>query len=354
MSDIPVYWEADADGSLLTSMRCGGSVTYLARPKTISELQETLALAASRALPIKLLGGGSNLILSDEGFSGVLVRPQFRWLRPVETDAWQNALDLLAAQTADGQRYRAEGTGYLALTDSQTGQGPLRLIEAGCDVAWGQLVQFSLQRHLHGLHRYARIPCKVGGAIYNNIHAAEHLLQEAVCAVQSLVPETGELLWHFQDRLDFGYDSSRFHLSGEVIVSALFALPEVSPPNSQADAVLYRDWTAQKAAVQPSGPNCGSVFKNLLAPAAGENQVAAGFYVEACGFKGRQVGGMQVYPEHANFIVNLGNGRQADLIELIAQIREAVRDRFSVELEPEAECIDTMGFVHQWEKSRSV
>ena len=350
MKNIPDYWQRNVAGQALTSMRCGGIVMFLALPQTLEQLHETLSLAVASDIPYRMIGGGSNLILPDQGYAGVLIRPQFRQLRMLLTNGLNQELERMSTANSEQQRYRSSGGGYLQLESEPIVDGPLRLFEAGCDVSWGQLVQFSLKNRLHGLHRYARIPCKVGGAVCNNIHAAEHLLQEAVCYVEAMDLTSGEVVRYAGEALEFGYDSSRFQRTGEPILAVTFALPEVSAAQSTADAAFYRDWTARKAAVQPSGANCGSVFKNL-SPESGLENLAAGYYVEACGFKGRRVGGMEVYPGHANFIVNVGNGTQADLLALIFEIIEAVQARFGFRLEPEVECLNQIGQTIQWEQS---
>lgn len=358
MTELPPYWQKDVQASSLTSMACGGTVAYLAQPKTVDALLKTYTLAATYGLPVKILGGGSNLIFSDSGFSGVVIRPQFRQLQLIANDSWHDQLEQLSNEQTITHRYQAAKPGYLSLKEQEPEiSGPLTLIEAGCDVAWGQLVQFSLRNQLHGLHRYARIPCKVGGAVYNNIHAAEHLLNEMLCAVEVLEPKTGTVRWYSSKELDFGYDTSQFQHTDEVILTVLFALPAVSAERSRLNSLQFRDWTAQKALVQPSGPNSGSVFKNLtpaVAATVGEKQLAAGYYVEACGYKGYTIGGMQVYSRHANFIVNVAAGTQDDLLALIAEIREAVSNRFKIWLEPEVECIDQLGRPYVWEKNSFV
>lgn len=143
-----------------------------------------------------------------------------------------------------------------------------------------------------------------------------------------------------------------FHTNGMVITHVLFRLIEVDPEEAKADLAHYLEWTKEKAAVQPSGANCGSVFQNVSVEAVeaqGLESASAAWYVDRCGWKGKQYGGLQVYPGHANFIVNDGSGTQTDFIRLVEDIRHSVYETYGVVLSPEAECIDNSGNTHTWQ-----
>jgi UDP-N-acetylenolpyruvoylglucosamine reductase len=345
--------QAGTLGSTLTSMKVGGPVASFWQPSTEADLAEALAYADERSLPVKVIGGGSDLLLADEGLAGVLIRPAFKQL--ARTEGYAEELSAWLNREETPGRYRAqEHPDFLALDEREAEvSGEPVLVEMGAGVPWGQAVSWSLREKLSGLQWYARIPCHVGGAAYNNIHGQKHLLSESVVAVRALDPGTGSVRLYPHAELDFGYDRSRFHGSGEIILSVILALhPSLRPEDDQR---LYLEWTKEKARVQPSGANSGSTFKNLTpeqAEAIGQDALAAGWYVDQCGLKGRQVGGMQVYPGHGNFVVNLGGGTQADFIALLTEIRSTVWERFRVMLEPEVECVNEQGQTYQWPKTQ--
>jgi len=346
----------------LTSIRIGGPADLLAQPKTLDELREVLSLAKERSLSVKIMGGGSNLVMADEGLRGLLIQPLLRDVRrldPKEYAIYQPGLTALREQITVQARYRSEqGEGFLHLEDrgpAITLKDPV-LVEMGAAVPWGQAVISSLQQNLAGLHWFARIPCHVGGATYNNIHAEHHFLSEFVCAVHVLDRESGEERVLMAGDLEFGYDYSRFHHESSVITSVILALEPVTPEEAKFCQSQYLEWTAQKNKIQPKEPNCGSVFKNVSfeeASRIGQEAVAAGWYIDQAGLKGKQIGGLQVYPGHANFIINTGGGTQVDFIQLVTEIRERVFEQFGVMVEPEVECCNSEGVSYTWLKNRS-
>ena len=355
MNNIPGYWQTNVPASTVTSMRCGGPLAYLAKVASLAEVQESLTVAARLGLPVCLLGGGSNLVFADDGFAGVVIQPQQQGIDYVTApdSLLQRGLREQAEHVV-ASRYRTEKRpDALSLKEGAIETGEPVLVEMSAGVVWGQAVAWSLKECLSGLQWYARIPCRVGGAVYNNIHGQSHLLSEQIVAVRAIDRESGELTTYTSADLDFGYDHSRFHEHPAVIVSVVFTLERVSNEAAANNQKLYLDWTKEKARVQPSGANCGSVFKNLDPADAGDRPVAAGWYIDECGLRGEQEGGMQVYPGHANFIINLGEGTQADLTRLIRRIQAAVQKRFGIWLEPEVECLTSTGERTSWRSQTS-
>jgi UDP-N-acetylmuramate dehydrogenase len=348
--NTPERWKTDKTGKDLTSMKVGGPVRYFSQPTTLEDLREDIKLARAEKLPVFCLGAGSNLIISDKGFGGLIIHPSFKQMRvltPAEEAMYEVYLFDLEHVSPVKPRYakiKKEGVLELVHQDGSDLESAA-LVEIGAGVPWGQAVMWALRENLAGLHWYARIPCQVGGAVFNNIHGEKHLLSEVVCAVYALNMETGEEESFGPVELDFGYDYSRFHEQGSVITRVIFALQRMSP-DASAEKKLYMDWTSAKAKVQPAGPNCGSVFQNITpeqASEANQTPLAGGWYVEEAGLRGQSEGGMQVYPTHGNFIINTGDATQADFIKLVQRIRTEVKEKFGVTLELEAECIDEQG-----------
>lgn len=345
----PIRWREGVELKTVTSMKIGGPATYFSKPANLDELREDIRLATESNLVWKVLGGGSNVVFADEGYPGLIIQPAFIDIRLLEAE--EASQYHTADRSAGSARYaQEEREGRLELSHSGSDEtGEEVFIEMGAAVPWGRAVMVSLQENLAGLHWYARIPSQVGGAVYNNIHAEKHLLGEVVAGVYALNPETGEEDYFPNETLAFNYDYSRFHTKKGIITRVIFALTKLSPAEIAKCKDLYLGWTKAKVLVQPSGPNCGSVFQNVageLRPA--ESPLAAGWYVEEVGLKGVKQGTVQVYSKHANFIVHEGDGLQTDFIALIARIRQTVFDRYGFWLTPEVEIITAAGEVYTW------
>jgi UDP-N-acetylmuramate dehydrogenase len=347
MAEVTDRWQADVSASSITTMKAGGTARYVTRPSTLEELREDLAEAARQHLAVRVLGGGSNVVLPDGVMNTLVIIPsakhcgQFAPPQPYSEEPF----------ITQDVRYRTE-EGFLNLEGGiQKLPGEPCFVRMGAGVAWGQAVMWALTQQMVGLHWYARIPCAVGGAVYNNIHGEKHFISEVVQEVTS-INQHGELRTWKPSELQFSYDFSVFHtLSAEVIWEVVFKLRGVSEAEVALAKDRYLKWTKAKAEVQPSGANCGSVFQNLppeYADILGTGMTAAGWYVDHAGCLGWEEGDMQVYPGHGNFIINRGAGTQAQFLALVQRVRQQVHEQYGVWLLPEVECLTTEGKSIQW------
>jgi UDP-N-acetylmuramate dehydrogenase len=275
-----------------TSWRAGGAARYYAEPASPDEARALAAWARAEGLPLVWGGRGTNTLVRDEGFPG-----------------------LVAA-------YRAQGWQI-----DERGDGALLRVEAGAPMA-------GLARRLGamgfaGLVWAEGLPGTVGGAVVGNagcyggdtagiIHSAELLLGDTV--------ET----WP-AERLAYGYRTSGLKLMAReaaeppLVLAATFRLTRGDPAELGAQMAAI---AAQRKGKTPSGSSCGSVFKNPPGESAGR-------LIEAAGLKGRAAGGALISPLHANYIVNTGGATAADILALIDLARVEVRRQFAVELELE-------------------
>lgn len=357
MNEIPPYWQKEVAGSSLVSIKVGGLVQYLAKPSNLQELKESLKIAVGLKLPIKMIGGGSNLLIADQGFRGIMIQPALlekRVLGPAEATSLKPYLDQITTAQAQPRYLTEPGAQFLHLDESTVlakKEQTFQLVEIEAGVSLGLAVNWTLSLNLTGLHLFARIPCQMGGAVYNNIHGGRHFLSEYIVAVRAVQLDNQEERLFSPPALEWGYDHSLFHHSGFCIRSVILALPKVSKKEIGLYQQHYREWNKEKSRVQPAGANCGSVFANLSAQQAklaGQKAVAAAWYIDQSGLRGKSQGGMQVYPGQANFIINTGSGTQTDFITLVTEIRQKVYQRFAVSLEPEAECLDLRGNRLSW------
>jgi UDP-N-acetylmuramate dehydrogenase len=280
-----------------TSFRIGGPADLLVTPADRKDLIALLLQVRQQKLPFVILGGGTNLLVRDGGFRGVVI-----------------SLKRLAAVTTV-REYRSVG-GTFAVVLAEAG-GPL----AG-------LMRYTVDRGWSGLEFAAGIPGTVGGAVCMNAGTAQGEIGDVIDTVTLLSPK-GELIVRHQDELSFGYRTANIP-PGHVVLDAKLILRHGERERIQA---RVKELTAQRRERQPWGlPNAGSVFKN-------PHDVSAGKLIDEAGLKGETVGRAQVSEKHANFIVNLGGATAAEVLKLMEIVREKVLEVHKVRLEPEIKII---------------
>lgn len=271
----------------LTTFGIGGPAKYFIEVTKIHEIQETLSYCTKTQLPYFILGKGSNILFDDRGFNGVVIANRIDFLEKKEEHIWH------------------AGAGYsFSLLGTQTAR-------AG----------------LSGLEFASGIPGSVGGAVYMNAGANGRETCESLLSVDFLLP-SGELKQFDRKDISFGYRFSSFQSAAGAIVGATFQLASFAQARTnQIDLIRYRQRT------QPYGDkSAGCVFRNP------ENQ-SAGALIEKIGLKGTSVGGAQVSPLHANFLINTGDASAANVIDLIQLIKNKIKDCKGIELECEVRYI---------------
>jgi UDP-N-acetylenolpyruvoylglucosamine reductase len=289
MSEPPAGLEQGFSLARLTTIGTGGAARWFARPTSMDELADALRFADEARLAVAVVGLGSNLLVADAGFDGLVLR-----------------LDgALAAIELDGNRATCGGGASLAALVRLATDGGLSGIEFGC-----------------------AIPGTVGGAVRMNAGAyggeLRDVLVEAVVVAASGTRRGGPA------ELDLTYRHSNVE-RGEVVAFATLQL--AAAPSDEIRATV-RAMQARRSAAQPrKARTFGSVFKN---PDEGPG---AGQLLEACGLKGFAIGGARISDVHANFIENAGDATSADVAALIGEARRCARERFGVELEHEVELL---------------
>lgn len=276
-----------------TTFRVGGAAAWLVEPRGAEEMLATLATARRVGLPVTLLGGGSNVLVSDAGIPGLVVRPK------------GGTIDEVA-----------------------------RGVRADAAVTINGLVRWTIGRGLSGLEAWAGTPGTVGGGIYGNAHFQGRLLSELVVDVELVTPD-GQRLVVGADRMAFGYDASRLQGTGEVLLAATFRVGHGHPDALRRTA---RASLAYRKQTQPLHlASAGCVFQNPAPDEALPPEVprSAGALIDRAGLKGAAEGGARVSTVHANFIVNEGHATARDVRVLIERCRARVRERFGVTLREE-------------------
>jgi len=293
MSEPPPGVERDHPLARLTTVRTGGPADWFARAGSEERLLELLAWADGEGIEVGVIGSGSNLLVADEGFRGLVLKLD----------------EGLATIERDGSRVLCGGGA--------------RLPQASAAAArWG----------LTGLEFGVNIPGTVGGAVKMNANAYGGELGRVLEWVQIATPSGSEL--RSPDQLGFEYRRSNLK-PREIVSRASFALDPAESDDVKATLAGMRE---QRRAAQPSGiKTFGSTFKNPEDVRA-EGRTA-GMLLEAAGCRGLRVGGARFSEKHANFVENMGDATTADVLELMREGRRRVRERFGVELEAEVQLL---------------
>jgi UDP-N-acetylenolpyruvoylglucosamine reductase len=293
--------ERDYSLSRLTTVRTGGPADFFARPSSEEELVELLAWAQQAGTEVGVVGSGSNLLVADEGFRGLAIKLDGE----------------LAEFERDGERLVAGGGARLPSAAAKA-------------ASWG----------LSGLEFGINIPGTVGGAVKMNANAYGGQLAQVLEWVD--VCTAAGLQRRQPDQLGFSYRSSNLK-QGEVVSRASFQL---GPGEPAAIKETMGGMRGKRREAQPSGiKTFGSTFKNPD-DAAGRT---AGQLLEAAGCQGMKHGGARFAPKHANFVENTGDATTADVVELMAEGRRLVHERFGVVLEPEVEALGEIRWPDGWE-----
>ena len=271
-----------------TTWQIGGPAEALATPRDLDDLFLAVRWAVQSSVVWRALGNGSNLLVSDAGVRGLVIR-----IRKV-----------LDGVSRDGPR-----------------------LVAGAGASYPAVANTAVTHGLAGLEFAAGVPGTVGGAVVMNAgwHAFE--TGSLIAAVEVLDPE-GRVSTLPGAECAFGYRTSRFRGGREVILSATFCLEPRDPQQVQREMQHY---VASRQANQPTAlPSCGSVY---LKPPGD----FAGRLIDDAGLKGLRSGGLEVSPKHANFFINRGGGTCSDALALMEKVEQAVQSRFGVRLTREVE-----------------
>ncbi|HXT60234.1 MAG TPA: UDP-N-acetylmuramate dehydrogenase [Pirellulales bacterium] len=268
-----------------TWFQLGGPAEFFAEPRTLDELQGLVRRCAEEELPIRVLGGGSNVLVRDEGVPGLVVR-------------------------------FAEGV----FADIQVAAGR---VTAGGAAKLGHVISSAVREGLAGLEALVAIPGTVGGALHGNAGSRGGDIGQWTRRA-TVMTRSGEVIERQRDELVFAYRESS--LDELAILSAEFELEAEDP--EQLTKRMQQQWIVKKAS-QPLGhQSAGCIFKN-------PRGMSAGMLIDQAGLKGTRIGGAEVNDRHANFIVAEPGAASHDVLRLIELVRSRVADRIGIDLELE-------------------
>jgi UDP-N-acetylmuramate dehydrogenase len=285
----------DAALAPLTTFKVGGVADWLVHAKSGEEVQRALEVARDFALPVTVLGGGSNVLIADAGLRGLVIR--------------------------------IHGGDVTRIAPTQ--------IQSDGGVTINGLVRWTISHGVAGLEAWAGTPGTVGGAIHGNAHFRGRLISELIDRL-TLVSQSGHLQHVPADEMEFGYDYSRLHRTGEIAISAVFKVTDGDPAALRAVA---RESLAFRKRTQPlESASAGCIFQNpdpVRDVVPDGIPASAGALVDRAGLKNARAGRARVSTTHANFIVNEGGASADEIRDLIERCKRDVRSRFGVGLREE-------------------
>ncbi len=297
----------------MTSFRLGGEAKYFVDVKTLEELKEALQFAKVKDLNFYVMAGGTNLLISDAGFDGLIIR-----------------MKISQAEVQDG------------------------LVEISAGTPLIKVVNFSAENGFAGIESLAGVPGSFGGAVRGNAGAYGTEIGSHVDEVTALNGDTLEIVKFKNQQCDFSYRSSIFKKNKKLIV--LSATLKLTPADvAQCKAKVMETVMGRTKKGLQGAKSAGSYFMNpkinsqdLLkefedekgVPARG-GVVPAAWIIDKAGLRGKTIGGIQVSQEHTNYIINTGDGTAENVIMLVSLVKQQVRDQFGIQLVEE---VNYLGF----------
>ena len=275
-----------------TYFKIGGPAKIFAEARNKEELKNLAVFCAKQEIPFIVLGGGSNVLVSDKGIDKLVIK---------------------------------NSTKQFNLHKHENGA----VVQAESGLSVNILVRKTIDESLEGLEFFMGLPGTVGGAVYNNAHFTDQLIGDHLIDVE-IVDNNGEMRILKKEELEFSYDYSRFQKTQEVVLSASFFLRFGDKKLIEERALVA---TKKRATTQPIGqPSSGCMFQNHY---RNGEVIFAGKLIDQAGLKGTKIGDAMVSDKHANFIVNLGKATSEDVDLLADKVQDIVQKKFGIKLKRE-------------------
>jgi len=280
-----------------TTFKIGGPADFFVEASSPEELSLAVCEARRLRFPYLILGRGANILIPDAGFRGLVIHNVSKKIE--------------------------------FLNDN--------LIQTESGVLISSLIANCLQKNLSGFEYFAGIPSTVGGALWNNLHflspdRTKTIFISEIIESAIILDENNEARKVSREYFEFDYDKSILQVKPVVILSVTFRL--YLKPRLMIQKIIDENliWRKEKQPTLDEYPSAGSIFKKI-------DKIGAGRLIEQAGLKGRTIGQAMISTKHANFIVNLGQAKAQDVLELIQLIQQTVDKKFGYHLEPEIKII---------------
>ena len=273
-----------------TSFKIGGPAECLIKVQTVEQLKSILMMANEQNIPLTIIGNGSNILVSDEGINGLVLKMEI------------NTFEL----------------------DAETAQ-----LKIGSGVKLAFIAQKCLKKELAGFEFASGIPGTIGGAIRMNAGAHGREMKDVVTTI-TYMDRNGEIHTIQNEQANFEYRKSMFVQKDYIILEVEMQLEKGNTEEIQAKMTEYATYRKEKQPIEY--PSAGSTFKRGA-------DFATAKLIDDCGLKGYQIGGAQISEKHAGFIINKENATAEDVIKLMEYTKEQVYNKFGKIIEPEIEVL---------------
>jgi len=292
------------------TFKIGGAATYFYNARTSEQVIKAIALAQKLKIPYLVFGGMSNVLVSDQGFNGLVIK-------------------------------------FINLKPKIKRQGETIIVEAGAELK--KVVLYSIKHSLSGLEWAIGIPGALGGAVRGNAGTFGNSISDLVSEVKVL--RKNKKIKLEKKELNFSYRDSLFKKNKDIMLEVKL---EIKKGNQEKSKEMIKEYLKKRKEKQPLNfPSAGSVFKKVFLKMFDKNArkvilkekpefketIPAGWLIEKCGLKGKKIGQAQISEKHANFIINRGKARAEEVIVLIDFIKQKVKNKFGIQLEEEIEYV---------------
>jgi UDP-N-acetylmuramate dehydrogenase len=317
-----------------TTMGVGGPAEYFCTVTSEEELAKLLMAARKYRKPVLVIGGGSNIIVSDKGIEGLVIKMQllgFEKLEKPEIEVYEGEKIVpRLTQLSEKASYKAE-------KDANIDDEAI-YVKVGSGWKLGALIQKLLSLNISGLEWFSGIPASVGGAVYMNLHGGHKFFSDFVVAVDVLTQE-GEARRYLKADMEFDYDCSMLHENKDVVTSVMLKLHKGCPEKSRK---IIQEWGGKKITNQPQR-SAGCVFQNLTK----EQQHLLDLPTPSIGYiidnelhlSGKSFGGARISLQHAGFVENLKDASAEDVKMLVELVEKKFEERYKFKLKREVEFI---------------
>lgn len=291
-----------------TTFKLGGPAEYYIAVETVDDLVKAATTANAIGIPVFVFGGGSNIIVADKGIKGLVIKNNCR---------------------------RFEVMSMVGRIKNQKIDVDKALVYAESGVIMNQLVRYTIDQGLSGLEYQLGLPGTAGAGVFLNSNFPKKgaFVGDAVHKVK-LLTKDGQIKEEEKGYFRFAYDKSILQETGEIVLSIIFKL---NPEDKKVlwergmEALQYRNET------QPKGASAGCTFRNIgiveamQIPTPGRT-TSAGYLIDKAGLKGKRIGDAMISDKHANFILNMGSAKTADVVSLVELMKSEVKKKFGVDL----------------------
>ncbi len=295
----------------LNWFRTGGEARFYCEPSTPEEYQEALQFQQKHELDLFVLGEGANILVNDDGFRGLVMKPH--------------------------------NTEIAITQDDSIGKGIT--VSAGAGVEMQNLIDWCLDAGVGGLEEFSGIPGTVGGSVYINLHYFDHLLSDFLVKGTVINRTDLDIFEADNEWFQFGYDESKFHEKEHILIDAQFSVSRVSSGEAEYAKGRRDEIIRHRNRRYPESHTCGSFFRNFLPEEVSleindKRMVFVAYYLDKLGIKGElAVGDAVVSFKHANMIVNQGEATSEQIVALARKMQTLVQQEFGILPKPECQLI---------------